>query len=203
MRFYAVYRAVVRAKIAAIRADLAQAREYLALAQHLAVPPEPTLTITVGLSGSGKTTASSARLAADVTGSTLRLRSDIERKRLFGLAPLAASHSAVAGGIYTQEATQRTYAHLRAESATLLAAGWSVIVDAAFLRRAEREDFHALAQQHGAGFQILECTAPLAELRQRIATRCGDASEATLAVLDQQLGWFEPLTPEERIDCQQ
>lgn len=202
MRFYAVYRAVVRAKIAAIRADLAQAREYLALAQRLAVPPEPTLTITVGLSGSGKTTASTARLMADVTGSTLRLRSDVERKRLFGLAPLAASRSAVAGGIYSPEATQRTYAHLRAESATLLAAGWSVIVDAAFLRRAEREDFRALARQHGAGFRILECTAPLAELRQRIAARCGDASEATLAVLDQQLDWFEPLTPEERTDCQ-
>lgn len=202
MRFYAVYRAVVRAKIAAIRADLAQAREYLALARRLAVPPGPTLTITVGLSGSGKTVASSARLATDVTGSTLRLRSDVERKRLFGLAPLATSASSVAGGIYTPEATQRTYAHLRADSATLLAAGWSVIVDAAFLRRAEREDFRALARQHSAEFRILECAAPLEELRRRIAGRRDDASEATLAVLERQLDWFEALTPEERVDCQ-
>jgi hypothetical protein len=195
---------LVRAKIAAIRAgqevnadarssDLALARDYLALARRIAVPPAPTLSITVGLSGSGKTTASYALLLGDPAGSTLRLRSDVERKRLFGLDPLAASGSAVDGGIYTPQTTVRTYAALRSEADQLLAAGWSVVVDAAFLRGAERAEFHALADTHGVAFRILECAATEAELRSRISGRQGDASEATVAVLEKQLACFEPL----------
>lgn len=210
MRFYAVYRAVVRAKVAAIRAaqnanpgaePLTQAREYLRLAQEIAVPGDansaPTLTITVGLSGAGKTTASNALLLADATGACLRLRSDVERKRLFGLAPLAASQ----GDIYSDEATARTYAKLRDDAKIMLAAGWSVIVDAACLKRAERRDFRELAAALGCGFRILHCDAPEAELRQRLRQRSNDASEATEAVLDKQLAWFEPLDADERAVC--
>ena len=211
LRFYAVYRAVVRAKIAGLRAsqeeagqgltELELARGYLQLAWQIAVPPAPTLVITCGLSGSGKTTASSARLL-DCTdaaaGSIVRLRSDVERKRLFGLAPLAGSASTLDGGIYTAEATTRTYARLQAMARDLLAAGWPVIVDAAFLRRAERAAFRALADELGAGFGILATTAPAAELRNRLMLRSGDASEATAAVLGKQMAWFEPLDEDER-----
>ncbi|MDK9713817.1 MAG: AAA family ATPase [Sulfuritalea sp.] len=211
LRFYAVYRAVVRAKIAALRArqeDAEQkpagfdsARTYLQLAQQIAVPPAPTLTITCGLSGSGKTTVSSARLldpAVAGAGSIVRLRSDVERKRLFGLAPRESSHSAQDGGIYTIEATTRTYARLRALARDLLAAGWPVIVDAAFLKRAEREEFRALAAELGAVFGILATAAPPEELRRRLGARSGDASEATVAVLEKQLTWFEPPGADER-----
>jgi aminoglycoside phosphotransferase family enzyme/predicted kinase len=208
MRFYAVYRAVVRAKIAAIRArqendrakrefDQSLARDYLELAQRIAVPPEPTLTITVGLSGSGKTTASAAVLLKDATGSTLRLRSDVERKRLFGLDPLAVSATAVSGGIYTPQATIQTYSRLRADAETLLTGNWSVVVDAAFLRYSEREEFRQLARRLGVRFQLLDCRATVDELRRRLMARTGDASEATVAVLEQQCEWFEPLTPAE------
>jgi aminoglycoside phosphotransferase family enzyme/predicted kinase len=210
-RFYAVYRAVVRAKIAALRAgqeDAEQklagfdsARVYLQLARQIAVPPAPTLVITCGLSGSGKTTASSARLldpAVAGAGSIVRLRSDVERKRLFGLAPRESSHSAQDGGIYTTEATTRTYARLRALARDLLAAGWPGIVDAAFLKRDEREDFRALAAELGIDFGILATTAPPEELRRRLGARSGDASEATVAVLEKQLTWFEPPSADER-----
>ena len=211
LRFYAVYRAVVRAKVAALRArqedpeaargelDLAQA--YLALAWRIAVPRAPTLVITCGLSGSGKTTASSARLldaTLEGAGSIVRLRSDVERKRLFGLAPHDDSHSAPDGGIYTTEATQRTYARLLALARELLLAGWPVIVDAAFLKRAERDQFAALAAELGIGFKILVTEAPAEELRQRLLARSGDASEATVAVLERQLAWFEPLDEDEQ-----
>ena len=242
LRFYAVYRAVVRAKIAALRArqedsaaakaELDEARGYLDLAWRIAAPstagfaqpagyagaeqcsakpplrpaparcvPAGTFTITCGLSGSGKTTASSARLldsAQRDAGSLIRLRSDVERKRLFGLAPHDNSNSAPDGGIYTAEATARTYARLLALSRELLAAGWPVIVDAAFLKRAERDSFAALAAELGVGFKILATGAPPEELRRRLLARSGDASEATAAILDRQLEWFEPLDEAER-----
>lgn len=211
LRFYAVYRAVVRAKVAALRAGqqagaqrqagLDAAGAYLRLAWQLAVPPAPTLLITCGLSGSGKTTASSARLldpGGSAAGSVVRLRSDVERKRLFGLAPLAASGSAPDAGIYTEQATTRTYARLHELARQLLAAGWPVIVDAAFLRREERAAFRRLAEELGVGFAILATAAPAAELRRRLGARSGDASEATAAILDRQLGWFEPLDADEQ-----
>jgi predicted kinase len=131
-------------------------------------------------------------------GSIVRLRSDVERKRLFGLAPRESSHSAQDGGIYTIEATTRTYARLRALARDLLAAGWPVIVDAAFLKRAEREDFRAMAAELGAVFGILATAAPPEELRRRLGARSGDASEATVAVLQKQLTWFEPPGADER-----
>lgn len=165
------------------------------------MPPAPTLVITCGLSGSGKTTASSARLldANDAAaGSVLRLRSDVERKRLFGLAPLARSDSPQDGGIYTAEANTRTYARLRELARELLVTGWPVIVDATFLRRAERAEFAALAAEFGVDFGILAAEAPPEELRRRLRARSGDASEATVAVLDRQLEWFEPLVAQER-----
>ena len=211
LRFYAVYRAVVRAKIAALRAgqedggqssaELELAGGYLQLARQIAMPPAPTLVITCGLSGSGKTTASSARLLDGTNaaaGSIVRLRSDVERKRLFGLAPLAGSGSAPDSGIYTAEATTRTYARLLGLARDILSAGWPVIVDAAFLQRAERAAFRALAAELGAGFGILATAAPAAELRQRLMLRSGDASEATVAVLEKQMTWFEALDEDEQ-----
>jgi predicted kinase len=149
------------------------------------------------LSGSGKTTASQAALMNDFTGSTLRLRSDVERKRLFGLDPLAVSAKAVSGGIYTPQATRQTYTRLQEDAETLLAGNWSVVVDAAFLRYAEREEFRQMARRLDVKFQMLDCRATVDELRRRLMARTGDASEATVAVLEQQCEWFEPLTPAE------
>jgi predicted kinase len=211
LRFYAVYRAVVRAKIAALRArqedaktarsELDAVRTYLELAAGIAKPPAPTLVITCGLSGSGKTTASSARVldpSLAAAGSILRLRSDVERKRLFGLAPHDSSNSAPDAGIYTAEATTQTYARLLALARELLRAGWPVIVDAAFLKRAERDSFAALAAELSVGFNILATEAPPEELRRRLLARSGDASEATVAILERQLEWFEPPAEDER-----
>jgi len=187
--FYAVYRAVVRAKVAAIRGRGAEAAEYLTMAEALTARPAPTLTITFGLSGSGKTTLSGARLLSDQRAATIRLRSDVERKRLFGLAPDAAS----GGAIYDAEATARTYARLEQLARQAIGDGWSVIVDAAFLRRAERDALRGLARSLGVDFAILPCTASPEELRRRLAARAGDASEADAVVLERQLGWLEPL----------
>jgi aminoglycoside phosphotransferase family enzyme/predicted kinase len=188
LRFYLVYRAMVRAKVAALQGRPADCARYLAFAHRLAVAPSPTLTITCGPSGSGKTWASSRRLASADFLHTVRIRSDVERKRLFGLAPEDAS----GGSIYTPTATLRTYAHLGELAELAIAAGWSVIVDAAFLKRTERDVFRVLAERLGVPFSILAPAAAPEEMRRRLIARQGDASEATPAVLDQQLGWFEP-----------
>ena len=156
--------------------------------------------ITHGLSGCGKTIASNELLQSDPFASTLRLRSDVERKRLFGLASSERSSSATDAGIYAPLAHVRTYDHLRALTEKLLRAGWSVIVDAAFLKRTDRQAFRALAKDAGVAFSILAPQATPAQLRERIQARQvlgRDASEATLAVLEQQMREIEPLAAEE------
>ncbi len=202
LRFYGVYRALVRAKVAALRAAQAQGDHsetlaYIALAERLTTPTALQLVITHGLSGCGKTYASDALLKRDGQPPSLRLRSDVERKRLAGLAPAANSASVLDGGIYTQHAHARTYAHLLSQADMLLRAGWSVLVDATFLRRADRTDFARLAEACGAHFAILAPSAPATQLRQRILARSADArdaSEATTAVLTQQMQVIEPLS---------
>lgn len=205
LRFYAVYLALVRAKVAAIRsaqtqADQAEAITHLALAERLTTPPPPRLVITHGLSGCGKTVASSQWLQADPQAATLRLRADVERKRLSGLAATAHSGSAVNAGLYSADAHRRTYGQLLTLADGLLRAGWSVLLDATFLRRADRDLARDLARQTGAAFAILAPQASPEQLRERILARAAqgqDASEATLAVLAQQMQEVEPLQADE------
>ena len=201
--FYLVYRALVRAKVAAIKqaqsaAEGHDAERYLKTATKLAGAKTPLLVITHGLSGSGKTTVTDklvGRLPA------IRARSDLERKRLHGLAATARSGSGLGLGLYAAAASERTYGALAKIADRLLRNGQNALVDATFLRRAERLDFRQVAAVNGARFAILDCTAPPDELRRRIMARArkgGDASEADLAVLEQQLATAEPLDRAER-----
>jgi aminoglycoside phosphotransferase family enzyme/predicted kinase len=203
LRFYLVYRALVRAKVAAIKRAQAASDEhdrdrYLATALALAAPPRPALVITHGLSGSGKTFVTDeliGRLPA------LRARSDVERKRLLGLDAAARTGSGVGSGIYTAAAGRHTYAALAGIADRLLRDGHHAVIDAAFLRRAERLEFRQVAAANAAGFAILNCTAPVPELRRRVAARAQrarDASEADVTVLEQQLRSHDPLDAPER-----
>lgn len=210
LRFYAVYRALVRAKVAALRADQTHAGNsealiYIALAEQLIAPPPKTLLITHGLSGCGKTIASNQWLQSDRHASTLRLRSDVERKRLFGLASTERSNSSTHAGIYAANAHLLTYGRLSELAEMLLRDSWSVIVDAAFLKRADRADFRALAKETGAAFGILAPQATPTQLRERILARSAlghDASEATLDVLALQMQTIEPLEAPEHLEIQ-
>ncbi len=211
--FFAVYLALVRAKVAAIRqgqlhpddadgraACAAEVQQYLALARRLAWPEPPRLVITHGLSGSGKSHTARQWLLRHVGSRALCLRSDVERKRLHGLAPLQASDPAQRHDFYGPQASAQTYASLRERAAALLRAGWSVVVDAAFLRRDERDAFAELAHGLGVPFGILAPEAPPQVLRQRLVerqARGGDPSEATPEVLARQQAWIEPLAPDE------
>ena len=156
------------------------------------------LVITHGLSGSGKTSVTDelvSRLPA------LRVRSDLERKRLHGLKASARSGSRVGAGLYSDAATRRTYAALAAAADALLRNGQTALVDAAFLRRSERLAFRQVAAVNAARFLILDCTARPEELRRRVRARARagrDASEADIAVLEHQLRTQEPLDGAER-----
>jgi predicted kinase len=130
----------------------------------------------------------------------VRVRSDVERKRLHGLASGARTHAQAFGGIYGRESTRLTYERLKQAARDVVESGYSVIVDAAFLQRAEREEFRALTSDLGASFLIASCRAPEAVLRGRVARReaaMSDASEAGVSVLENQLAAQEPLGDDE------
>ena len=210
LRFYVFYRAAVRAMVSAIRAGQpslsqrarmkasASCRSFLALAAERLAKRCPALIITHGVPGSGKTTFAQAALERF---QAIRIRSDVERKRLFGLPPLAHSRSHT-GDIYGADATRRTYARLHELSRELLTEGALVVVDAAFLRQHEREHFRQLAHELGAPFAIASLQADAATLRARITQRqsdSNDASEANLAVLESLQEKQEALSPQERL----
>jgi aminoglycoside phosphotransferase family enzyme/gluconate kinase len=209
LNFYLVYRAMVRAKVHCIRASqagvppqehrrlLAAGRDYLNLAQRFTCERRPALIITHGVSGSGKTTATQSLVES---AGALRVRSDIERKRLHGLKALEPSGSGLGTGIYVPEATLATYARLRELARAIIEAGYTALVDATFLGRSDRDAFRALARESGVPFMILDFHAPGPVLRERVARRAGikaDASEAGLAVLERQLATHEPLAADE------
>jgi aminoglycoside phosphotransferase family enzyme/predicted kinase len=198
LRFHLVRRALVRAQVAALRRDQGPAESppsgyYLVVADQLSRSADARLAITHGLPGSGKSYVSERLVEA--TGA-VRARSDVERKRLFGLGALESSAARVAGGIYDRATTLRTYDRLLEAARLGLAAGWPVVVDAAFLRRNERAPFEALAASMQVPFTIIECVAPRRALHRRIARRQSvgaDASEADSAVLERLAEIAEPL----------
>lgn len=203
--FYAAGRALVRAEVTSIRADEegrfdfpVEARRFLALAGTYGRVTRPRLFITHGFSGCGKTTMTTA-LAPRLNA--IRVRSDVERKRLFGLRPEESSSAALKRTMYATAGSRRTYARLEALAESLLDAGFSVIVDAAFLREKDRRPFADLADRRGVPFSILDFPNSPTVLRRRIRARMKrgrDASEADLTVLEQQLAHHDPLTAAER-----
>ena len=206
-RWYVVYRALVRGMVALLRAGqvAAKARDeawadglaHLRLAHGLAHPASPVLILAHGYSGSGKSTAAQ-ELVQGLPA--IRLRSDVERKRLFGLAPGARSGSPLHGGLYGEDATIATYDELKRLTRLILSAGHTALVDACFLLHRQRDEFRALAGKLGLPCLILDCHASKEALERRIARRAeqgGDASEATIEVLEQQLATAEPLTADE------
>jgi predicted kinase len=201
--YYEAYRALVRAKVSVLRSlqnaeasfeSGCHATRYLDWAMQRTVVRAPTLIVMVGLSGSGKTWLA-RRIAPRLDA--LHVRSDVERKRLAGLGPLESSRSAPDAGIYTTDFNDRTYARLRDCARDCLLGAMNVVIDAASLRRDERAAFIHVAAECGARLRFVHCHASLAVLRERVAARAqsrDDASEATVALLDRQPGYWEPLT---------
>lgn len=209
LRYYLVYRAAVRAWVAGTRMSQAggdgirarDVRLYLELASRLCcdTAQPPALWLAHGFSGAGKSTHA---LALACARGMVRVRADVERKRLFGLPPQASS-AGVPGGIYSADSTRRTHDRLIEVAGDALKAGFSTVVDATFLDPAARLRFIDFARARDWSVRILSFDAPLEVLRERVSTRAatgGDASEAGLDVLQSQWATARPLEPwEEQI----
>ena len=205
LRFYEIYRALVRVKVACIRlqqSGLSTPEKeqhwndlvlHLDLAFKYTIEQKPVLIITHGLSGSGKTTMSQQLL--EQLGA-IRISSDVERKRLHGLSAYSSSYAKPGTGIYTDTESAQTYKHIAVTTKYLLEAGLTVIVDAAFLHLSQRKHFRKLASDAGVAFVIFDVQASKANLQARVKQRSirgRSISEADLKVLDYQFVSAEAL----------
>ncbi|PVZ31218.1 bifunctional aminoglycoside phosphotransferase/ATP-binding protein [Pseudomonas sp. CC120222-01a] len=218
LNFYKAYRALVRAKVAlfSLSADadavqrattLRTYRNYANLAESYSAIPSRLLAITHGVSAVGKSHV--AMRLVEALGA-VRVRSDVERKRLFG-EQQAPNAGQLAAGIYDQDASVATYQRLHELAATILRAGFPVVLDATYLKAEQRQAAAAVANDTGVPFLILDCHAPEAViaswLEQRQAEN-SDPSDATLDVVKAQQASREPLDAQElalstRIDTQE
>ncbi|MDH5737095.1 MAG: AAA family ATPase [Gammaproteobacteria bacterium] len=203
LRFYKSYRAMVRAKVAAIQATQKQTHQapfiekcaaHLRLAESYMKSRQPVLIICCGLSGTGKTTI--ARRLVLATGA-IQIRSDIERKRLHGLGPLANSELSGAN-IYSEEASEKTFAYLEKLATMILDAGYSVIVDATFIEQKLRSRFLAIAESKALPSLIVHTISSEDTCKIRLQNRRQDASEAGYQQYLAQSAKFEAFTDEER-----
>jgi uncharacterized protein len=192
LSFYLTYRAMVRAKVACLRSNQTHLSEYeqkneqdlfqdyLNLAQSFTVKENGRIILTCGYSGSGKTS-----LARKLyRNSIIHIRSDVERKRLF------ADQHEIEPNIYTESASDKTYARLLAFTEILVKEGFTVIVDATFLETKRREPFQLLAHELNCDYHIIHCIAKEETLRKRIEERKlqnNDVSDATLDILSKQI----------------
>jgi len=221
---YKVARALVRAAVAAVRGSQvnqptaagsqpsihhpaaspaaaspqADTDRYLALAEHLMHVPKPQLIVTSGVSGSGKTTVTTELIGGL---GAVRLRSDVERKRLAGLAATARPADPLqTDSLYSPASTEQVYERLETLARTLLTAGSSVIIDAACNTLRQRERFTTLARDTGTPLVWLDFSLPAEVVLARVAARAAagtDASDASVAVVQAQLATREPIDRDE------
>ncbi len=208
LNYYKAYRAMVRAKVALLRLTqdgvseaerrevMARYQSYANLAEHYTEIPKRFGLITHGVSGSGKSTLT-LKLVEQL--GTIRLRSDVERKRLFG-----PGQPDDADALYSEDRSQQTYNHLGVLATQVLAAGYPVVIDATYLKRPQRRAVQSLIEEQCAPYVIIHCQAPLDTIERWIAERAekgDDPSDATIEVVKRQLASLEPLSTEEQQHC--
>ena len=178
-------RAAVRAHVSAHSGDPAAARAYVEAAIRHLSPPPPLLAAVGGLSGSGKSRFSRAIAPAlGASPGAVILRTDEIRKRLMNIPPTTVMDSTA----YTSEFYARTYGTMIDNARAALKAGCSVVLDATFIDPGLRRRVEALARECGVPFRAAWLDAPIEVLEARVAARTGDASDATVAVLHEQVG---------------
>ena len=180
--FYVAYRAHVRAKVACLRhsqsADdeaAAQARAHLVLARDHLRRGRVRLVLIGGSPGTGKTTLATA--VGQATGWDV-LHSDLIRKELAGLEPLATAAGALDSGLYSAEWNERTYRELLDRARGLLAFGHSVVLDASWSHAEWRDAAAEIARALFADLTAVQCDAPVDIAMTRVKTRPHGASDA-------------------------
>ncbi|WP_127470924.1 AAA family ATPase [Thiomicrorhabdus aquaedulcis] len=220
LRFYKVYRALVRAKITTLRAQqlahdplvqnnlrqdnlqeqacLQNAARYIEQAWSY-TQPSPTLKLILlqGVSGSGKSFLTQALLQHI---DAISLSSDLERKHLFGINALDRVKPAQKSQLYSPQMNQQTYATLLSKAQSMLSQGCNVLIDATFLKRAHRQPFYDLANRLQLNAYVLYLQTPSALAQQAITERLhanNNPSDADVSVMLNQLHVLEPPQPDE------
>lgn len=163
----------------------AEAEDYLTAARTFLKHEGAGILAIGGCSGTGKST-----LAGNVAHSLGRapgarwLRSDVLRKRMAGLVP----EKTLPADAYTPGSSRAVYDRLMQEMDTVLAAGQSVVIDAAFLSAHEREHVETHARRSGAQFAGIWLNATAKILQKRVSSRRSDPSDADVAVVERQFG---------------
>jgi uncharacterized protein len=208
--FYAVYRAGVRAMVDAVGIETVPQHQQsfrerlqrrMRTARSFAQRPAPMLLLMHGPSGSGKSFLSEGLIGPLAA---IRIRSDVERKRLGLAVEQRPARTGYQQGLYESSVTNRTYARLLECAQACLEGGFNTIIDAAFLSRTARTGFLDLAASRGNLCLILACHADAEVLALRLEQRSkqhSDPSDAGLDVLQWQLRNAEPLGPAERRLC--
>ena len=209
LNFYKAYRAMVRGKVSLFRLGqetdavqraviLRQYRRYATLAESYSAIPSRLLAITHGVSAVGKSHV--AMRLVEALGA-IRLRSDVERKRLFG-EQNSADQDQLGAGIYNQDASAATYQRLHQLADAALHAGFPVVIDATYLKQAQRQAAGQVAEDTGVPFLILDCHAPDAVIASWLALRqdrAQDPSDATMDVIKAQQASREALSQDELV----
>ena len=192
--FYCCYRALVRAKVHALRLgcwNVETTRYFRSAAQFTWQPRKPFVVLVCGLTGSGKSTVArelAARLGVPV------INSDVVRKQMASksgqqIVPLNE-------GIYSPAMTEKTYAKMVSEAETQLVQGQGVILDATFSRRVQRKPIFNRAKRYGAHVALIHCSAPPATIQQRLKERAAagtDISDGRWEIYLAQKAAAEPL----------
>lgn len=189
---YQAHRFLVRAKVIALSGEGGSAGAHIEAARRTLAPQRPVLILMSGLSGSGKSWL--AQRLAPAMGA-VHVRSDVERKRLAGLSSGTRAVASPAEGLYTAERSKQVQARLLASADSLLAGGYTTIVDATLLRHEHRQAFLELATRLNVPARIVHCGASEYVLKARIEGRARqgtDPSDEDLSVLQWQLAHYEP-----------
>jgi aminoglycoside phosphotransferase family enzyme/predicted kinase len=213
LSFYRSYRAFVRGKVLGFELEeseisdaereraVSTANDYFRLSlSYLKPPPRPALIIMCGLMATGKSFIA-AKLAKRL-GVAL-LRSDEIRKDLHGVKRSQRRFDMFREGIYTANATERTYEALFSAAEKSLSLGRSIILDASFMSYEHRSRARKLARDAKALFRLIECAAAEEVIKGRLEKRLAqrdEPSDARREILDSQKAAFQPIRSDEEDD---
>jgi aminoglycoside phosphotransferase family enzyme/predicted kinase len=189
LNFYKCYYAYVRGKVVGFRihdnsirqdergeAALTAARYFDLAYTYAARPERPMLILMTGLMGTGKSLRArfiAPRLGADI------IQTDVLRKDMHNIKPSERHHEPFGKGIYGDEFTRKTYDRALEFASEKLREGKSVIIDASYKNRRNRQEAFDAAKKLQADFFVIECICPDDVIRKRLDSRMSNKTEAS------------------------